>query len=473
VCDLSDNDFLNHIPALNAGYSNRIVLQRDAEAIDPGLFLVDDIVFRASMSLISLGKAPVQCGLQSGTFEPDNALFYQVQSSLATSKVECSCSPGYSQQRDGSCFLHKPSLWELFRKSRAAVAILSLLIIALFTGPAVVLIRRRLARLSHSVELHQYLLADAEEDVLALQKGWQIGGDEVNLLARIDSDSPGAFGEVWKADWEGLVVCVKVLKQRMSMSDSLADFDAEISFLQRTRSPYLVRFFGAGQLPDSTTPFLVLELMELGSLDVFLARRAVRDVSWECRVSIVQDIARGMDYIHNTLHKLHRDLKSGNVLCTGSSVAPRVKIGDFGSIKGQLGDTSTRSLMSQPETGPVSNKMTRGIGTPIYMAIEVIRGDEYDDKAEVWSYGVMLYEIATHRTPDLLTELPAEVAGKIRGPYLGHVLKLLEAGRRLELSALELVEQGAPEWYSTLMARCMLASAEERPGFADFVHTIA
>jgi hypothetical protein len=67
---------------------------------------------------------------------------------------------------------------------------------------------------------------------------------------------------------------------------SLADFDAEISFLQRTRSPYLVRFFGAGQLPDNTTPFLVLELMELGSLDTFLTQRAGGDVSWECRVSI-------------------------------------------------------------------------------------------------------------------------------------------------------------------------------------------
>jgi serine/threonine protein kinase len=366
-------------------------------------------------------------------------------------------------------------LWELFRKSRAAVAILSLIIIALVSGPAVVLIRRRLVRLSYDVELHQYLLADAEEDVLALQKGWQIGGDEVNLLARIDSDSPGAFGEVWKADWEGLVVCVKVLKQQMGMDGSLADFDAEISFLQRTRSPYLVRFFGAGQLPDSTTPFLVLELMELGSLDTFLARRAVKDVSRECRVSIVQDVARGMDYIHNTLHKLHRDLKSGNVLCTGSSVAPRVKIGDFGSIKSQFGNNAEhrRNTMEQPETGPASNKMTRGIGTPIYMAIEVMRGDEYDDKAEVWSYGVMLYEIATHRIPDLLTELPAEVVDKTRGPYLGHVLKLLEAGHRLELPALGLAEQEAPKWYNTLMARCMLATAEERPGFADIVHTIA
>jgi len=187
--------------------------------------------------------------------------------------------PGYTQEADGSCFLHKPSLWELFRKSRGAVAILSLLIIALVAGPVVVLIRRQLARLSHDVELHQYLLADAEEDVLALQKGWQIGGDEVKLLARIDGDSPGAFGEVWKGDWEGLNVCVKVLKQKMSMDESLADFDAEISFLQRTRSPYLVRFFGAGQLPDSTTPFLVLELMELGSLHSYLTRRAVKDVS--------------------------------------------------------------------------------------------------------------------------------------------------------------------------------------------------
>jgi len=186
----------------------------------------------------------------------------------------------------------------------------------------------------------------------------------------------------------------------------------------------------------------------------------------------VQDVARGMEYIHNTLHKLHRDLKSGNVLCTGSSVAPRVKIGDFGSIKGQFGIDNTnqrRNTMEQADIRPASNKMTRGIGTPIYMAIEVIRCYEYDDKAEVWSYGVMLYKIATHRIPDLLTELPAEVVGRSRGPYLGHVLKLLEAGHRLELSASELADQGAPGWYCGLMRQCMLASPEERPGFADIV----
>ena len=167
-----------------------------------------------------------------GTYEPDNALIYQQQSTLPTAALQCSCSPGYTQQADGSCYLHRPDLWELIRKSRVAVAILSLLIIAIVSIPVVVLIRRRLARLSRDVELHQYLLADAEENVLALQKGWQIGGDEVKLLARIDGDSPGAFGEVWKADWEGLSVCVKVLKQQMGTADSLTDFDAEISFLQ-------------------------------------------------------------------------------------------------------------------------------------------------------------------------------------------------------------------------------------------------
>eukprot|EP00045_Choanoeca_perplexa_P010704 m.110237 g.110237 ORF g.110237 m.110237 type:complete len:1321 (+) comp15364_c0_seq1:54-4016(+) len=472
ICDLSKNSFVNNVPQLNQGYAYQVILQSQTR-FSPAAFSAQKIVFRSAASLITLGDAPVKCNLVSGTYEPSDVLFYEGQDTLATTTMECGCSPGYTERKDGSCFLHRPSVWELFRKSRAAVAILSLFIIALVAVPVVVLIRRRLARLSHDVELHQHLLADAEEDVVALKKGWEIGGEQIKLLTRVDGDSPGAFGEVWKADWEGLDVCVKVLKQTMSMDESLSDFDAEISFLQRSRSPYLVRFFGAGQLPDSKTPFLVLELMELGSLDSFLQRHTLNEVKWACRVSIAQDIAGGMDYIHNILHKLHRDLKSGNVLCTGSPDAPRVKIGDFGSIKEQLGqERRRRYTLDDPAINPdgATIKMTRGIGTPVYMAIEVIRGDDYDGQAEVWSYGVMLYEIATHRVPDLLTELPAEAVGRSKGPYLGQVLKLLEAGHRLELPEAELREQGAPEWYSQLMARCMLERPEERPGFGEIYH---
>ena len=179
-----------------------------------------------------------------------------------------------------------------------------------------------------------------------------------------------------------------------------------------------------------------------------------------------------MDYIHSTLHKLHRDLKSGNVLCTGSAVAPRVKIGDFGSIKEQLQGISNPAGMLK-EAGGSSIKMTRGVGTPVYMAIEMMRAEEYDGSAEVWSFGVMLYEIATHHLPDLLTELPAEVVGKRRGgPYLGQVLKLLEAGHRLELNN-DLVSEGEPSWYRPLMARCMLEEARQRPDFATIVDEIA
>jgi Leucine-rich repeat (LRR) protein len=465
ICELSQNSFVNNVTGLNIGFSRYPILLTQARAPQYS----HNYATRTAMSAVQLGDAPVQCQL-----ELQSSGYVAVSHTAASGGVqaplrikECSCSPGFVQREDGSCFLVHQSLWDLFRRSRAAVALLSLFIILLVGAPLVVLIRKRLARLSERVELQQYLLADAEEDVLALQKGWQIGGDEIELLSRIDVDSPGAFGEVWKADWEGLSVCVKVLKQRMSMDESLADFDAEISFLQRTRSPYLVRFFGAGQLLTSQAPFLVLELMELGSLHSYLQRRTVADVSWACRVSIAQDIARGMDYIHNTLHKLHRDLKSGNVLCTGSAVAPRVKIGDFGSIKEQLAhdEAIPKQRTSNMQADTTNPQMTRGIGTPVYMAIEVIRCEDYDGKAEVWSYGVLLYEIATHRIPDLLTELPKLVVGSSKGPYLGQVLKLLEEGHRLVLDCE--VAEAEPAWYRPLMARCLQDIPGDRPSFGE------
>eukprot|EP00730_Choanoeca_flexa_P015249 TRINITY_DN6960_c0_g1_i2.p1 TRINITY_DN6960_c0_g1~~TRINITY_DN6960_c0_g1_i2.p1 ORF type:complete len:268 (+),score=51.13 TRINITY_DN6960_c0_g1_i2:428-1231(+) len=261
------------------------------------------------------------------------------------------------------------------------------------------------------------------------------------------------------------MVCVKVLK-KLGETHSLNDFEAEINFLQRSRHQHLIRFFGAGQFEDES-PFLVLELMELGSLDSYLRKREASSVAWSARVSIVRDIASGMTFIHDQLNKLHRDLKTGNVLCTGSSVAPKVKLADFGTIRAQLsGQTVSNGHASILEQPIDDLTLTRGIGTPVYMALEVIRADDYDGKAEVWSFGVMLYEIATHRLPDLLTELPESVVGKKRGgPYLGRVLQLLEAGHRLVLP--KPISTDVPSWYANLMEQCMLADPGQRPFFAE------
>ena len=151
---------------------------------------------------------------------------------------------------------------------------------------------------------------------------------------------------------------------------------------------------------------------------------------------------------------LGRDLKSGNVLISRHLHA---KITDFGSIRQCLnrghanlsekdrrarsrhGRRAVETLLhdeaaqdvpySQEEGGRTLNlTMTVGVGTPLYMAPEALTGSQYDAKADVFSFGVLLWEIATQREPDLILQ---EKGPGYRGPMLTTLGTLLGAGKRL------------------------------------------
>ena len=274
------------------------------------------------------------------------------------------------------------------------------------------LFRRRFSRLKFDLGITERLLGEAQGDVMALRKAWEIPSADVRLLTRIDGSSPGAFGEVWRADWDGVTVAVKVLRLSiMELDESTREeFDKEAEFLMRARHSNVVRFFGAG-VDVNGAPFLVLELVRRGSLRSLLrgeeTQAEVKTVaaleppkhplSRALQLRLALDVARGMEYIHG-LHTLHRDLKSGNVLVTDTW---RAKVADFGSMGGILGTqppqthgsdaarletamtTSTRfGADTAPHAGSLT--LTRGVGTPLYMSPEVLRGDKYGHAADVW-----------------------------------------------------------------------------------------
>jgi len=100
------------------------------------------------------------------------------------------------------------------------------------------------------------------------------------------------------------------------------------------------------------------------------------------------DVARGMEYLHEQ-GIIHRDLKPGNVLV--ASIDPQsdvlCKISDFGESRQGLEQTQTMT-------------MTRGIGTPYYMAEEILRGDDkYTRAIDVYSFGIMCVELWNERLP--------------------------------------------------------------------------
>ncbi|EGD72212.1 TKL protein kinase [Salpingoeca rosetta] len=166
---------------------------------------------------------------------------------------------------------------------------------------------------------------------------------------------------------------------------------------------------------------------------------------WDLKHRLALDIAHGMAYIHKLDH-FHRDLKSGNVLVSADL---RGKITDFGTIH-------------ELTTG--GSSATKAAGTPPYMAPEVARGEPYSAQADVFSFGVVLWELAVEKQPDLVAQ---ELGSDINERYLTALQRLLSDGRRLRFDRSDCAGNCVPEWFQALSLRCMAGDPDERPTFAE------
>ena len=133
------------------------------------------------------------------------------------------------------------------------------------------------------------------------------------------------------------------------------------------RHPNIVMFLGACTKPPNFA--IVLEYCEGGTLWSILQKNA--DLSWEERRNFALDTAKGMNYLHDRPTPiLHRDLKSLNLLLDENK---RIKLADFGWTKG------------------LQNYMTGKIGTYQWMAPEVVSSYQYTEKADVFSFAIILW----------------------------------------------------------------------------------
>jgi len=191
-----------------------------------------------------------------------------------------------------------------------------------------------------------------------------------------DRIGEGTFGLVYKATWRGSPVAVKMLKMQSITDHALQEFRKELQILTRLRHPNIVLLMGASTNPPNLT--FVTEFLAGGSLfDILQAKKLTIDAYLFKRMS--REIAQGMNYLHLS-GIIHRDLKSLNILLDHNNT---VKICDFG--------------LSKMKTD--SDVMTKKIGTPIWMAPELIRGEEYSEKVDIYAYGIMLWEMGTGELP--------------------------------------------------------------------------
>nr|CCA14179.1 serine/threonine protein kinase putative [Albugo laibachii Nc14] len=242
----------------------------------------------------------------------------------------------------------------------------------------------------------------------------------------------GAFGTVHRATWRGTTVAVKVLVCQHLTADILEEFETEVELMSILRHPNICLLMGACLKPP--TRCLVIEYLPKGSLWNVLREEVGIDYSRQ--VSIARDVALGMNYLHSFQPPiLHRDLKSPNLLVDGSYT---IKISDFGLAR----------VRAHFQT------MTGNCGTTQWMAPEILAAEKYTEKADVFSYAIVCWEIMTGSCPyEGLCQIQA-------------ALGVLNNNLRPS------IPPHCPPLFEQLMISCWNSIPEKRPTFEQILEVI-
>jgi len=185
----------------------------------------------------------------------------------------------------------------------------------------------------------------------------------------------GSYGSVYKAlhKESGQVLAIK----QVPVDTDLQEIIKEISIMQQCDSPYVVKYYGS--YFKNTDLWIVMEYCGAGSVSDIMRLRK-KTLTEDEIATILCDTLKGLEYLH-LRRKIHRDIKAGNILLNTEGHA---KLADFG-VAGQLTDTMA--------------KRNTVIGTPFWMAPEVIQEIGYDCVADMWSLGITALEMAEGKPP--------------------------------------------------------------------------
>ncbi len=215
----------------------------------------------------------------------------------------------------------------------------------------------------------------------------------------------GGMGEVWLAEQSEPVkrrVAIKVIKAGMDTKRVIARFEAERQALAVMDHPTIAKVFDAGETPRGL-PFFAMEYVRGEMLTSYCDRHRLTN---EARLRLFLEVCAGVQHAHQK-GIIHRDLKPGNVLVAIQDDRPVPKIIDFGVAKATAQRLTEKTLHT--ELGVM-------IGTPEYMSPEQaeMSGLDVDTRTDVYSLGVMLYQLLTGALPFDMRELRAAGLDEIR-----------------------------------------------------------
>ncbi|MCL4126881.1 UNVERIFIED_CONTAM: hypothetical protein GTU68_021731 [Idotea baltica] len=276
-------------------------------------------------------------------------------------------------------------------------------------------------------------------DVLALRQmlpeAFHLCLSDIEFVENIGS---GSFGKVFKGKYKSLMVAVKRYRTNVNYGKSDVEmFCREVSILGSLHSPYIVKFVGAC-LQDPSQFAIVTEFVSRGSLFSTIHEQKL-SLDMITKLTIVLDVAKGMLYLHTLPQPIiHRDLNSHNILLCDKM---RARVADFGESR------FVRNIFEE--------NMTKQPGNLRWMAPEVFtQCTRYSIKADVFSFGLCLWELLT-------CELP-----------FAHLKPAAAAADMAYKNSRPPLDISFPEEISSLLERAWHTAPEERPDFAQIIEEL-
>lgn len=229
----------------------------------------------------------------------------------------------------------------------------------------------------------------------------------------------GSFGKIYLGRWLEQEVAIKTIDGELTPAQQ-DEFIREVKIQSRLRSPRIVSLYAACLEPQRAC--LVMEYVENKSLCEVLK---VKKLNPEQQKQIAHDLACGLYYLH-TKKVIHRDLKSANVLIDKDF---RAKLSDFGLAKMSAADIKTAAKRSQAYS---------------WFAPEIYKEQPITVKADIYSFGVILWELFTGKTPFV-------------GKTENEIMNLICNGKH------EKITSDIPDEYAILIKQCWAADPQQRP----------